>query len=247
MSIPQLYIFSISHFCEKGRWALDYLGVPYELQIVAPGPHMALARKLGLRRGSLPILHAGDEVIQGSSEIIDWAEQHKTNDRSLARLSDASSEMEQRLDDQLGVHVRRMFYSEALVEQPQTVKPVFETGLSWIKKLMLNLSWPAVRRKMIKMMDLGRAQGDESQAIVAGELDWLDELLADGRPFLTGDQFTRVDLTAASLLARIVMPAEYPSDDGFSHPPRLSKVADDWRDRPVLQWVLRMYAGHRAA
>ena len=206
----------------------------------------AVAKKLGLRRGSLPILQAGDQVIQGSSEIIDWAEHHKTNTRSLARLSDDASTIEQRLDDQLGVHVRRMFYSEALVEQPATVKPVFQAGLSWFKKLMLNLSWPAIRKSMIKMMDLGKTQGEESQAIVAGELDWLDDILADGRPFLMGDQFSRLDITAASLLARIVMPPEYPSDDGFSHPPRLSEVAAKWRQRPVMQWVLRMYTEHRA-
>ena len=247
MPSPVLYIFSISHFCEKARWALDYLGVPYKLLVLAPGPHMALAKKLGLQRGSLPILQVGEEVIQGSSAIIDWAEQHKTNQRSLARLDDAASEMEQRLDDQLGVHVRRMFYSEALVEQSHTVKQVFQTGLSWSQRLMLNLSWPVVRKKMIKLMDLGKVQGDQSLAIVAAELEWLDGLLADGRPFIMGDELSRLDITAASLLARIVMPPQYPTDDGFSHPPRLAEVAVSWRQRPALQWVLKMYAEHRAA
>lgn len=242
--MPILYIFSISHYCEKARWALDYLGIKYQVRILAPGSHLAQAKKLGLRRGSVPILQIGDEVIQGSSAIIDWAEQQAA-DATLVPSSDDAAQIEQRLDDVIGVHVRRMFYSEALVEQPHTVKPVFSKGLSWWERLKLQLSWPLIRNKMITLMDLGKQQGDESQAILEGELDWLNDLLADGRPYLAGDQFSRVDVTAASLLARIVMPPEYPGDDGFTHPPRLGEVAAGWREQPILQWVLRMYQLHR--
>jgi len=49
-------------------------------------------------------------------------------------------------------------------------------------------------------MDLGPQQGQESRAFLDTELTWLDEPLADGRPYLTGTQFTHADLTAASLL-----------------------------------------------
>ncbi|NND82265.1 MAG: glutathione S-transferase [Gammaproteobacteria bacterium] len=245
MQQPILWVFSISHYCEKARWALDYLGIDYQLKIMIPGPHLAAARKHGLRRGSLPILQLGDEVIQGSSAIIDWAEANATNGKSLACATPDAAAIEQRLDDEVGVHVRRLFYSEALVEQPQIVKPVFMKNLGWLDKLKLQLSWPMVRKKMIQFMDLGKQQGDESQAILEAELDWLDGLLADGRRYLVGEQFSRVDITAASLLARIVVPDEYPTRDGFSHPPRLSQVAAEWRQRPALQWVLGMYAQHR--
>jgi len=29
LPLPRLYIFPISHYCEKARWALDYLNVDY--------------------------------------------------------------------------------------------------------------------------------------------------------------------------------------------------------------------------
>ena len=44
---PTLYIFAISHFCEKARWALDYLGIEYQLVHLAPGLHMSAAKKTG--------------------------------------------------------------------------------------------------------------------------------------------------------------------------------------------------------
>ena len=59
MSDPVLYIFSISHYCEKARWAMDYLGVAYQLKIIPPGPHSAIAKKLGAHGSSLPILVLG--------------------------------------------------------------------------------------------------------------------------------------------------------------------------------------------
>jgi glutathione S-transferase len=31
MSEPVLYVFAISHYCEKTRWALDHFGIAYRL------------------------------------------------------------------------------------------------------------------------------------------------------------------------------------------------------------------------
>jgi glutathione S-transferase len=37
MTPPQLYVFAISHYCEKARRALDYLGIEHEIKYLAPG------------------------------------------------------------------------------------------------------------------------------------------------------------------------------------------------------------------
>ncbi|NNC99636.1 MAG: glutathione S-transferase [Gammaproteobacteria bacterium] len=248
MSDPVLYIFSISHFCEKARWSLDYYGIAYQLEILVPGTHTIFARKLGLPRSSLPILVTGKEVIQGSSAIIDWADQHANTDKpSLNPVDDLdqAADIERRLDDLAGVHLRRLFYSEALVEHPETVKPVFAEGLSLLNKIKLSLMWPIVRKKMIALMDLGAEQGLQSKAILEKELDWLDGLLSGNRPYLIGASFSRVDLTAASLLARLAGPAEHPAQGHFKLPPRAQRIAARWNQRPVMQWVIALYAEHR--
>ena len=71
MAKPTLYIFTISHYCEKARWALEYLGIKYNLIHLGAGLHMQLGQQLGLEQRSLPILKTDNGVIQGSSEIID--------------------------------------------------------------------------------------------------------------------------------------------------------------------------------
>jgi len=56
MGLPQLYVFAISHYCEKARWALDYPAVDYELMYLAPGMHANLLADLGVAGSSLPVL-----------------------------------------------------------------------------------------------------------------------------------------------------------------------------------------------
>ena len=89
MDKPILYIFNISHFCEKARWALDHCGVAHRVQHVMVGTHRRLARKLGAASGSVPFLQAGDRVIAGSSAIIDWAD----TQRRAEKINSAGLEM----------------------------------------------------------------------------------------------------------------------------------------------------------
>ncbi len=44
---PTLYVFAISHYCEKARWALDHFGIAYRLQHVVPGLNRVIAKRLG--------------------------------------------------------------------------------------------------------------------------------------------------------------------------------------------------------
>lgn len=248
MSKPVLHVFAISHFCEKARWALDYLGIDYDVAYLAPGVHMRVAKQLGARHSSLPILTLEGQTVQGSAAILTWAEAAAGDNKNrLMPVPDSGEgrEIEQRLDDVAGVHVRRYYYSEALVEHPRIVRPVFMTGLPPMQKLQLLAGWRVIRQKMIQLMDLGPKQGRESRGIVEAEMDWLDELLSDGRPFLAGDAFSRTDIAAASLLAPLAQPPEHPVYTAVMIPPRIAADLEKWRQRPTIQWVRRTYAHRR--
>ncbi len=246
MPLPKLYIFPISHYCEKARWALDYLQVDYELHAVAPGMHADLTARLGAAGTSLPVLVTDESVIQGSHEIIEWAEGVSSGERTLqpADLS-AAVEMESRLNEVLGVHVRRMYYSEALVDRPETVLPIFADGLPAEEAQFVRDAWEIIVGAMVEKMDLGPEQGQESRHIVLEHLDWLDTLLSDGRHYLVGDAFSRVDLGAAALLAPLAMAPEHPTYGGLQLPPKLAQDIDDWQKRPVTRYVAEMYRLHR--
>ena len=247
MDQPILYVFNISHYCEKARWALDHCGIAYRVQHVMPGRHRQIARKLGARGGSVPFFDVGDQVIVGSSAIIDWAETHRANDAPSLAGSDPEQvrAIEKRLDDIAGVHVRRFFYSDALTENPKSVRPIFSNGLPFWQRLSVIVAWPKMVALMKKMMDLGPAQREESRAIVDAEVAWLDSLLDDGRPFLTGSEFTRADLTAAALLAPIVDPKEHPVHGLITLPTNVAATMQAWAERPSLRMVREAYASRR--
>jgi len=240
MAKPTLYVFAISHFCEKARWALDAANIDYKLKFIAPGAHMQLAKKLGLEASSVPILIVDGNPIQGSSEIIDWID-----DQSSVETSEECREIENRLDDVLGIHIRRYYYSEAILDQPETVLPIFKQGVPFAQKLLVHSLWSKIRGLMVKGMDLGPEQRIHSRDIVKKELDWVDRLLADGGSYLTGDQFTRADITAASLLSPLALPPEHPSYAGLTLPPILAGEAAEWENRPFMSWVREMYKNHR--
>ncbi len=249
MTRPILYIFNISHYCEKARWALEHFGIDHEARPVMVGKHRKIAKALGAKRGSVPYLQIGDTVVTDSAAIIDWCETQSTDHAKSLAGADADAEqvraIEKRLDTVAGVHVRRFFYSDALSHAPNAVRPLFTQGLPLLERIMVRLIWSRVVGMMQKGMDLGIQQGQESRAIVEAELDWLDSLLADGRPYLTGSQFTRADLTAASLLAPLVSPKEHPLDDAIAFPPLVASAMQAWAERPSMHFIRRVYAAHR--
>ena len=248
MMRPILYIFNISHYCEKARWALDTFGIAHEVRHVMVGTHRRIAKKLGAKQGSVPFLQTHDGVIAGSAAIIDWCEAQPHGRAVGLAGSDAARVLglERRLDDVLGVHIRRYFYSDALINSPELVRPLFSNGLPLWQRAAVTVGWSRIVPLMIKLMDLGPAQGLQSKAILEQELAWSDGLLADGRPYLSGAQWTRADLTAASLWAPLVAPQEHPVYPKATYPAEVAATMQAWADRPTFQFVRRAYAAHRS-
>ena len=241
----KLYVFGISHFCEKARWALDWHGLDYEEVNWPPGPHLVLAKRIGAKRSSVPILHNGTELIQGSDKIIDWADAQAGARAPGLTTADACA-LEERADKALGIHTRRLAYAECLGTHPHVVKPALFHNLSPLHLGLANLLWPVTRRAMIKGYKLTENAAAESRARVEGELDWLDARLSDGRPFLTGDRFTRADITVASLLSPFVRPDALPLYQRMDLPPALAADLARWRTRPTVEWATRLYRERRA-
>ena len=224
----------------------------YAVKHIAPGVHHQLAKKLGAPGSSLPILvlsgQGDQEFIQGSSAIIDWAEANKAADaRSLAPQINQQQalDMERRLDDVLGVHVRRFYYSEALVDYPQSVRPIFTRDLRLLQRWLVTADGGGIRKRMIKGMDLGPEQGMQSRELVVTEMEWLDGLLADGRSFLSGDTLSRVDITAASLLAPLVQPEQHPAYSDIQIGPKVAAACKQWEQQTCLQWTRAIYQKNR--
>jgi glutathione S-transferase len=245
---PRLITFAASHFCEKARWALDWHGIAYEEIGWPPGLHRILAKRCGAKYTTVPILLDGQDVIQGSGAIIDWAENKVENrGRSLtpkAGLTE-TKEIEARVDEIIGIHVRRLAFAELLPNYSHLVKPALFYRASGWRRLVGNMMWPVAWRIMMLMYEIGPGAASESRSKLEAEFDWLDCKLADGRAYLVGDRFSRADLTVASLLANFARPKELPVHHGMTGPEALAADVARWSERPVMRWVNRQYEMHR--
>jgi len=237
--------FGISHYCEKARWALDWHGFAYEEINWPPGVHIILAKSCGAKETSLPILLDGRTVIQGSGAIIDWADR-QTQDPARRLTVANAREIELRADSVIGVHVRRLVYAELLPRFPELAKPSLFGKASGPHRLADSAMWPLSRRMMMRMHDITPDAAAESRSILETELDWLDGTLADNRRYLSGDRFSRADITVASLLAFFARPQEMPTYREMSIPAALLADRERWRDRPAMRWVVAQYQAHRA-
>ena len=104
--------------------------------------------------------------------------------------------------------------------------------------------WPVTLRLMMRAYDIGPDAASESRSRLESELDWLDNKLADGRPYLFGDRFSRVDLTVASLLSGFAQPKEMAVYQEMRIDPLMADI-ERWSQRPVMRWVNSQYQRHR--
>ena len=241
---PGLRTIAISHFCEKARWALDWHGLAYEEKSWPVGLHGVLAKYHGAAATSLPILLDGKTVVQGSGDIIDWADDRRRDPVRCLTLAHAR-EIEARADALIGVHVRRLCYAEMLPRQPHLVEAEIFQNLSPLHYAVGKAMWPVSRRLMMRAMDVRENAAAESRAILEGELDWLDKHLADGRPYLAGDRFSRADIAVASLLAPVARPKGMPIFAHMVVPEALMADHRRWRERPIMRLVAELYRSAR--
>ena len=84
-----------SHYCDKARWALDRLGVPYVEEAHAPLFHVVPVKLSGGQR-STPVLVIDGQVLPDSTDILRWLDAHA--DRPGTLLGSTPEEAREVLD-----------------------------------------------------------------------------------------------------------------------------------------------------
>jgi glutathione S-transferase len=252
MSKPILWHIPVSHYNEKARWSLAFKGVEHERRTPPPGPHMAVA--LWLTRGAhktFPVLRLDGRNIGDSSAIIAALEQLYPDPPLYPDDPDErrrALELEEFFDEELGPHIRLLAWHELTANRDGD-------GMSAISDDVL----PAPLRRSAAARAAARAFGsafvalrfrvrDEQRAELArtkvvAALDRLEAELGDGE-HLVGDRFTVADLTAASLMYPLVLPAEGPQVLA-EMPPRFAEFVAPLRERPGYEWVAETFSRYR--
>jgi glutathione S-transferase len=242
---PVLWHLEVSHFNEKARWALDYKRVAHVRRAVMPALQEVTARRLRAGR-TVPILEMNGRAIGDSTRIIEELERRwpepplypvDPEERSRAL------ELEDYFDEQCGHDLRRVLFNDNLAEPEKFLAMLY--GPDHPRMGLLKTISPLFCRVVKRRFRIRPETVERSREKVRAAFDRIE---ADVGPsgYLVGESFTVADLTAASILALIVMPPELAYIK--SHDARTAQAQrfrDSLRDHPGFAWVEDMYARHR--
>ena len=243
-----LITIPLSHYCEKARWALDRLSLPYREE-----PHAPLLHLLATKRNdgaTVPVLVHGGRRFIDSTDILVHADAVcggdilYPRDVGLRREVDA---LEEECDTELGPHVRRWAYAQLLPEA-KLLRSVWSCGLPRLEARLLPLIFPLARRLVRAAYKVTPQSAQRSLERVRGVFRQVDERLNDGRRFLVGERFTAADLTFAALAAPVLFPAEcravHPALDAV--PAAMREEVLRLRDTEAGRFALRLFSQERS-
>ncbi len=241
----QLLEFPHSHYCEKARWALDFKQIPYRRVALLPGFHLQTVRRHAPRT-SVPVLLTDTAAVQGSSEIIDYLDQHYPESQLTPREPDNQllcAELEQKLDKKLGGPIRTILYDRLLV-YPDFIRYCFTHTLSLPKQVIFRLYYPFLRRLMHHVYVQSDQKVAAAKEMFSDALYEMEARIGADRYLFEG-RFTRADLSVCSMLSLLILPPQFPMTWPEIPDPAIQALQDYCRNHPVGLWVRLMYELHR--
>jgi glutathione S-transferase len=245
----RLVTIPISHYCEKARWALERAGMPYQEKRHVQGVHRLAARRAG-GGSTVPVLVTPAGVIGSSQEILVWIDQHTPAEHRLIPAEPgAREEVESlclRFGEELGPTGRRLMYVHMLAQR-RLALAFNNQGVPRWEDRTVRYGWPLLARFIGRALGIVPGIEVEDEARVFHELDFVAELLADGRPYLYGERFGAADLTFAALSASVIFPPVYgvPLPQPNSLAPSTAALVERARRHPAGRFALTLFEEHR--
>lgn len=209
--IPRLITIAISHYCEKVRWALDWLNISYIEESHAPPFHRIYTRRCGGM--TVPVLVTNDGNFTDSTDILHYLNTIAPGDRKLypddVRLQEEVNQLEELFDTELAVATRCWGYFQAF-KNPLQVPIVWGIKAPFIEKIGCAIALPYTLNLVRQKYKVSSEEVSNSLQIVREVFDSIDKRLATGREYLAGDSFSAADLSFASLAAPILNPQNHP-------------------------------------
>jgi len=203
-----LITIPLSHFCEKARWALDRVGLPYREEPHAPLLNRLSAMRSG--RGTVPMLVQGSRRFIDSTDILVYSDAACGGGLLYPRYRALRSEvdaLEERFDTELGPYTRHWAYAQ-LLTHAKLLRSLWSRGVPRVEASMVPVIAPLARLLVRKAYKITPESAQRSLERVRGIFRNVDERLSDGRRFLAGGRFSAADLTFAALAAPVLLPVE---------------------------------------
>ena len=251
MNLPtnRLITIAVSHYCEKARWALEWLKIPYVEESHVPIFHRLATRRYGTK--GVPVLITATGVFKDSTDIlhhidgISQAQQHLYP--TDPKLRQEVEQLEELFDSKLGVHIRRWGYYYR-VDDREAMREMWCEGASRIEKVGFDFAFPLMSRIVRRVYNVSAANAASSLQEIKQIFELVGDHLADDkRGYLVGESFSAADLTFAALAAPILRPKNHHITKFLRKEidPQMAEVVLELRQTKAGKYALRQYREHR--
>ena len=243
----RLITIPMSHYCEKGRWALDAADLAYAEDGWVPGLHLAAI--LPRRAQTTPVLVTGGATLRGSDVILDHGIAHGAGALMPAdtREREDVARWLRIADTRLAPASRRWYYSWALADG-SLLAAMARVGVPGWQRAAVAGALPAIAALVRRRFSVDARTRRESAERAAEVFAEADRARPAGSPYLVGDRFTAADLAFAALAAPMVLPDAYGPPGALTIrdvPSAMRAEVERLREEPCARAVLTVYARHR--
>lgn len=246
---PRLITIAISNFCEKVRFALDWLSIEYIEESHTPPFHRFYTRRLGGKTVPVLVTEAGTFV--DSTDILYYLDGIASVDKKLypnnRQLRQEVEKLEELFDTQLAVACRCWGYYYAL-KNPMQIQKAWGIGVSEIEKIGGAIAFPFMRRFVQQVYNTTPEGAASSLQKIREIFNLINQYLEPNQKYLIGDNFSAADLTFAALASPVLRPENHPIYSSFGIqglPHEMVEVIQELRETPAGKFALRLYREHR--
>lgn len=249
----RLITISISHYCEKVRWALDKLGILYTEEPHAPLFHRLITRSSGGNK-TVPVLVTQAGTFSDSTDILQYLDTLTSSSKlypAEPELRRQVDKLEDLFDTQLGPATRRWAYSYLLDDRNLWLR-LWRQGAPAIERALFPVVFPLVYKLLRQGYDITTTSAATSYEQIQRLFETVSTQLADGRPYLVGNRFSAADLTFAALAAPALRPKNYGPKkyrvEMFSLrdlPGKMAAQIKELRETPAGAYALRLFQEER--
>lgn len=238
---------------ERVRWLFDYYGIGFQekRRTLAPSSLIPALRYASRAEGSNYVyaLGADGTVFRHPDALVRYLDpRFAPGERLLLPRQPPISEAFRDSMEIIDSNIRAWSYA-TLSAHGRLFLKIITSGVPITQKVFMYSVFPLVRGIVFLFRRSIRAQKAAALDSLNRALDILDDLLDDGREFLTNDRLTYFDIALAVNLAPTVFPPQYggggifPSIDEL--PEEVKDAVSSFRARPTGKYILSLYEKHR--
>lgn len=244
----RLITIPVSHYCEKVRWALDYLKLPYVEEPHMPPFHRFATTKFGGK--TVPVLVTNDGKFTDSTDILKYLDSIVANDAKIYSINPEQrqqiEELEEFFDDELATAIRQWGYFNA-IDRKDIIQQKWCQGVPFLEKLLFPVVYPPMRSVVKKKYHANAESAAQAYEKIKSIFAKVNSLLADGSNYLVKDKISAADISFASLAAPILQPPQHPNNTSSSQqlPAKMLAEIKEIQETAAGDFALNLYRNWR--